>query len=71
MSEATSLATIKANILARLEDVTSSPKPNYSIDGQNVSWQAYFDSLMRQLKAIDDQINAATPYEEVSRGEVL
>lgn len=63
-----SLETIKANILARLEEITASPKPNYSVDGQSVSWQSYFDSLMASLKRIDEQINSAEPYEEVSRG---
>jgi hypothetical protein len=68
MSEATLLATIKSNILARLEDITSQPKPNYSIDGQQVSWQSYFDSLMANLERINAQINASEPFEEVSRG---
>lgn len=62
------LQTIKANILARLEEITEQPKPNYSIDGQTVSWQSYFDSLMANLTRIDQQINSAEPYEEVSRG---
>jgi hypothetical protein len=68
MSEAETLATIKSNILARLEDITSQPKPNYSIDGQQVSWQSYFDSLMANLERINTQINASEPFEEVSRG---
>jgi hypothetical protein len=66
MSEA--LATIKNNILARLEEITAQPKPNYSIDGQQVSWQSYFDSLMANLERINHQINASEPFEEVSRG---
>lgn len=68
MSEATTLATIKANILAQLEDISANPKPNYSIDGQQVSWQSHFDSLMNALDRINAQINAAEPYEIVSRG---
>lgn len=64
----TDLETIKANILARLKEVTEKPKPNYNIDGQSVSWQSYSDSLMKQLDAVNKQINAAQPYEEVSRG---
>jgi hypothetical protein len=68
MSEATTLAAIKNNILARLEEITSQPKPNYSIDGQQISWQSYFDSLMANLERINTQINASEPFEEVSRG---
>lgn len=68
MTQAESLQTIRANILARIEDVTSKPRPNYNIDGQQVSWQGYFDSLMASLDKIDAQINAAEPYEIISRG---
>lgn len=62
------LSIIKANILARITEVTSAPKPNYSIDGQTVSWQSYLDSLWRQLDYVNSQINASEPFEEVSRG---
>jgi hypothetical protein len=68
MSEATTLTTIKSNILAQLEDLSANPKPNYSIDGQQVSWQSHFDSLMMSLDRINAQINASDPYEIVSRG---
>jgi hypothetical protein len=63
------LTDIRANIMARIQEVTARPKPNYSIDGQTVSWQSYLDSLMKQLKAIDDQIAMTQePFEIVSRG---
>lgn len=63
------LESIRANILARIAEVTASPKPNYSIDGQQVSWQSYLDSLMKQLDAIDIRINSTQePFEVVSRG---
>jgi ACT domain-containing protein len=68
MSDLTALATIKNNILAQLQDISANPKPNYSIDGQQVSWQSHFDSLMNALERINAQINAAEPYEIVSRG---
>ncbi len=62
------LQTIKANLLDRIAEITAQPKPNYSIDGQTVSWQSYMDSLFDRLDQIDRQINAAEPFEEVSRG---
>ena len=68
MSEAATLATIKANILAQLQDLSANPKPNYNIDGQQVSWQSHFDSLMLSLERINMQINSSEPYEIVSRG---
>ena len=68
MSNAEQLERIRTNILNRIEEITANPKPNYSIDGQTVSWQSYLDSLMARLTAINEQINADTPFEEVSRG---
>lgn len=65
---AESLQKIKENLLARIEEVTSQPKPNYNIDGQSVSWQGYLDSLFAKLEKIDQQINASQPFEEISRG---
>ena len=62
------LQTIKTQILANIQEVTANPKPNYSIDGQSVSWGSYLDSLYKQLNQINDQINQAEPYEVVSRG---
>ena len=62
------LQAIKANILARIEEITAQPKPNYNIDGQSVSWQSYLDSLFDKLTAIDTQINSAEPFEEISKG---
>ena len=67
--QAATLENIRENILIRIREVTANPKPNYSIDGQQVSWQGYLDSLMRALREIDEQIQLnQDPYEEVSRG---
>lgn len=63
-----SLQAIRENILARIAEITASPKPNYNVDGQQVSWQSYLDSLFDKLETINQQINASEPYEEVSRG---
>lgn len=63
-----SLATIRTNLLARIAEVTSKPKPNYNIDGQSFSWQSYLDSLMKNLDAVNAQINAESPFEIVTRG---
>lgn len=63
-----SLNAIKDNLLARIQEVTAKPKPNYSIDGQTVNWQSYLDSLWAQLEKVNQQINSAEPFEEISRG---
>ena len=63
-----SLERIKTNLLARIEEVTAAPKPNYNIDGQSMSWQSYLDSLFAKLEKVNEQINSSEPFEEVSRG---
>lgn len=62
------LLTARDNIAANLAAITADPKPNYSIDGQSVSWQGLFDSYMAQLAQLDAQINAADSFELRSRG---
>ena len=68
MSELTDLEEIRANLLARIKEVTASPAPNYNIDGQSISWQSYLDSLWAKYHDIKTEINAADPFEEVSQG---
>ncbi|HWA99028.1 MAG TPA: hypothetical protein VG713_11075 [Pirellulales bacterium] len=62
------LITSRDNIAANLAEITASPKPSYSIDGQRVSWQALYDSYLRQLAALDAQIAGADPFEISSQG---
>jgi hypothetical protein len=67
------LKAVKENIAARLAEITASPKPSYSIDGQSVSWTEYFNSLVQQLKEINQQLEAAgsvavAPWEIRQRG---
>lgn len=63
------LLLIKSNLLDRIAEITASPKPDYSIDGQSVSWSSYLDNLWSKVREIDQQINASEPYEIVSRGQ--
>jgi len=50
------LRTARENIAARLAEITASPKPSYSIDGQSVSWTEYSNSLVQQLKEVNQQL---------------
>ncbi|HEY1065911.1 MAG TPA: hypothetical protein VGE52_07370 [Pirellulales bacterium] len=68
MSDLTTLQNVKTQILARIEELTAQPKPNYSIDGQQVSWQSLLDSLWNKLEDVDRRIAAAEPFEILSRG---
>lgn len=68
MSDLDTLKAIKRNLLTQIEEMTAAPKPNYTIDGQAVSWQSLLDSLWDKARQIDEQIIAVEPYEIVSRG---
>lgn len=50
------LTTARNNIAANLAEITARPKPNYSINGQSVSWQSLFDSYVSQLERLDSLI---------------
>lgn len=63
------LLAARDNVAANLAAITADPKPNYTIDGQSVSWQGLFDSYVAQLEKLNAQINAADPYEFETRGE--
>jgi len=61
------LKTTRDNIAARLAEITASPKPSYSIDGQTVQWAAYLRALTSQLEDVNKAISSAEPYEYQTR----
>jgi hypothetical protein len=48
-----------SNVCNLLVVITTRPKPTYSIDGQNVSWETYYKTLTEQQKALNEQIQIA------------
>jgi len=68
MSDAETIATIKTQTLAVISQITSKPKPSYSIDGQSVSWGAYLKQLQETVAWCDRQLNSETPFEISSQG---
>ncbi len=62
------LATIRASTLAQLAELRANPKPSYSIDGQQVSWESYAESLQRTIDWCDEKIAGEEPFEFESRG---
>lgn len=68
MADLSDLQTIESQLITRIKEVTAQPKPSYNIDGQSVSWNQYMESLWKQLKQVQDQINGADPFEEVGQG---
>lgn len=43
----------KSNISAILAEITANPQPSYSIDGQSVSWESYFNTLVEKLDRLN------------------
>lgn len=60
--------TIKRQALERLLELTTSPKPTYSVDGQSVSWGDYLRQLQETISWCDEQIiREQGPYEIETR----
>lgn len=69
MVDTTKLELAKAQILDRIVEITASPKPSYSIDGQSFSWNEYLKTLLEQVKALDEIIAGMQgPTFEITQG---
>jgi hypothetical protein len=68
MSDATTIATIKTQTLAIIAEITATPKPSYSIDGQSISWGEYLRQLQDTVAWCDKQTAVEEPFEVVSQG---
>lgn len=60
------LKTARDNLATAYKNATSSPKPNYSVDGQSVSWADYLRMLAEQLTAVNEAIASGEPFEHVT-----
>lgn len=54
-----------ANIDAKILSITANPKPNYSIDGQTVSWGDFLKQLMDARQQMTELINIDQGPQEV------
>lgn len=61
------LRNVRAQTLQLLADVTALPKPTYTIDGQNVAWEAYLAQLRATLDWCDAKLAAAEIFEISTR----
>ncbi|MDA7977502.1 MAG: hypothetical protein MPJ50_01875 [Pirellulales bacterium] len=68
MSDITQIRAIKSQTLALLAELTASPKPSYSLDGQQVSWSDYLRQLVDTVEWCDSQLRGEEPAEVRSRG---
>ncbi len=62
------LTTARDQAASLIKDITASPKPSYSVDGQTVSWTQYLAELTKQVKDLNYLITAGKPYEHQSVG---
>jgi hypothetical protein len=62
------IAAIKSQTLARLQEITSQPKPTYQIDGQMVAWGDYLSQLQRTVDWCNEKLAGAAPFEIRSQG---
>lgn len=67
-TDAEQIATIRTQTLARIVEITASPKPSYTIDGQQVLWSDYLRQLQSTVAWCDEQVAAAEPFEVTSQG---
>ena len=63
MADADTIRTIKSQALANIAEITASPKPTYSIDGQSVSWTQYLAELQKTIDWCDSQLADEEPFE--------
>lgn len=49
---------VLTDVIAKLTTIVANPKPDYNIDGQQVSWSSYRDSLLKIQKEEIDSIIA-------------
>lgn len=59
---------IRQQTLALMEAITASPKPDYELDGQRVSWSEYLKRLQETVEWCNVQLAAEEPLEIRSQG---
>ena len=63
-----SLNRIRTQIVAQLEEMASSPKPDYGVGGVSVSWGAHWNNLWKALEDIETRLaRADQPYWKISK----
>ncbi len=63
------LETARDNFAAILVEISTNPKPSYTVNGQTFSWVEYQRFLLDAIKNLNDQIVALSdPYEIIHQG---
>ena len=67
-SDLEQLRTIQSQTLAIIAQVTADPKPDYTLDGQTVSWADYLARLRDTVDWCERKLAGHEPFEIRSRG---
>jgi hypothetical protein len=68
MAAVDDLSTAINQIAAQIKDITANPKPDYSVNGQSISWASYLSMLTEQITKLQQaQQSIAGPYQRISR----
>lgn len=67
-SDIEQIETIRTLTLAQLVELRASPKPSYSVEGQQVSWTEYVRSLQETIEWCDIKLAGYRPFEFRSQG---
>lgn len=56
------------NVAAQIREITTQPKPDYSVGGQSISWGSYLSMLTEQLQKLQAAQQALQgPFQKVTR----
>lgn len=67
-SDLEQLELIRTRTLALIADLTTNPKPSYSIDGQSISWGDYLAQLRKTVDWCEQKLAGEDPFEIQSQG---
>jgi len=62
------IRTIKRQALARIAEITATPKPSYRVDGQQVAWAEYLKQLRATVDWCNHALSGEAPFEVRSQG---
>lgn len=72
LGDATALQTVRTQIIARITELTASLNPDVSDQGRSVQLAGLLRTLTDQLKAVEEEIQAAEgPWLVTSRGRAV
>ena len=67
-SDLEQLRIIYSQTLAIIAQLTSDPKPSYTVDGQTVSWSDYLAKLQETVDWCEKKLAGQEPFEIHSQG---